>query len=151
MKLNQLRNELTTVSAWKSLLESETEQVDRAGVKAAVIIVRLSDQIDLSSSASTAGNPILKRVIDSWLRPTDRAAHTGTADVSILVTPTAELAETLFRVNQLDSQLSEAGLEATCSFAQRRPEETLVSSWGRAQAELDRAIFRGTLGGCLAV
>lgn len=151
MKLNELQNGLTTVASWRSLLDSETKEVDRAGVKAAVIVVHLAAQLNLSESTGQAGHPIVTRVLKQWLRPTDRAVQTDPEHLSILITPTAELAETVFRVNQLDAAFASSGFDATCSFAQRRPEENLVASWGRAQGELDRVLFCDDLGGCLAL
>ena len=151
MKLNETRTGVTPVSAWRSLLERETREVDRAGVQAAVVVIHLAAPIDLSDSSDTADHSSALQILQEWLRPTDRAALTSEQDLAVLMTPTAELAETVQLVHDIDALLAEAGFEATCSFAQRRPDENLVTSWGRAQAELDRALFGGIHGGCLAL
>lgn len=151
MKLNESRNDLATTSAWRSLLDRETQEMDRAGVKAAVIVIGLREQIDLSDSASNTGHPIVERVLDKWLQPTDRASQTSSTEIAILLSPTADLAQTVARTSELGNALEAAGLQATCSFAQRRTGETLVSSWGRAQSELDRVMFRETLPDFLSV
>ena len=147
----QVNHEPTTTRlapSWREVLDAETTHVDSAGIQAAVVVARLTEPIDLSESDA---NKAADNVLRGCLNPTDRFGRTAPNDFSVLLAPTTELRETIRRVHQINRTLADHGYDAVCSFAHRRPHERLVDSWARAQAELDRRVFRDTHGGGLSI
>ena len=139
MERNGLLPSISLVNDWGETLTYETAEIERAGVNAAVITVRLTaiNADELAVDVRRAASLLKRR-----LRPTDRLGGATSDQLSILVTPTNELIETVDRVRRIDDVLFEHRVPAITAFAHRRPEENLVDTWARSQAELDRCLYR---------
>lgn len=123
---------------WGEALGYETAEVERAGVNAAMISVLLTaTSEDLAIDSRRATSLLTRR-----LRSTDRLAATSADQLSILVTPTNSLTQTMELMNTINAALFDHRIPAVTSFAHRRPNENLVDTWARAQAELDRVMYR---------
>lgn len=127
----------TVSSAWFDALVSETTRLEQLGVQAAMLSVRLHDQHDPARAATQA-----RTLFGLILRPTDRLEQTTPVSFSILLAPQANLTETLGQVNTISNALSNANIDASTGFAQRRHSESLLDTWARAEAQLDRATYR---------
>lgn len=122
---------------WFSELVGGTAHIDSTGVSAAVLSIRLRDDVDLDRRSVQAMN-LLRRMI----RPTDRLGHPAPAAFSVLLVPLESLADTAAHVNSLAQGFENAGIAVSVGFAHRRPTESLLDTWARAEAEVDRATFR---------
>lgn len=124
-------------SAWFDELVSETAKLEQLGVHAAMLAVRLRVPHDTVRAAAQA-----RTLFGLILRPTDRVDQTTPVSFSILLAPQSDLAETVRLSHRIANALTKANIEAATGFAQRRPQESLLDTWARAEAELDRAAYR---------
>lgn len=122
---------------WFSALVTETAEIDHTGVSAAVLSIRLRTEHDLDRKTVQALN-LLRRMI----RPTDRLGHPASSAFSVLLVPLESIADAAAHVNSLAQSLDMAGLDVSVGFAHRRAGESLLDTWARAEAEVDRATFR---------
>lgn len=127
----------STPSAWFDALVSETTKLEQLGVHAAMLSVRLRPSDDTTRAAAQA-----RTLFGLILRPTDRLDQTTPISFSVLLAPQQDLAETIHLSNQIAEALAKANIDASTGFAQRRPQESLLDTWARAEAELDRAAYR---------
>ena len=88
MEMNGTTETTTLVPAWRDLLVRESDEIDHAGVQAAVLSVRLvgTDPAELIDDARRAESLLVRR-----LKPTDRLAVTSQKSFSLLLSPTVEL------------------------------------------------------------
>ncbi len=139
MERNAQRNQAKLVDTWRDLLVHETNEIELAGVNAAVISMRLvQTNVTLLSKDALRTNDLLTGL----LRPTDRIGHPELRSFVVLLSPTNELTQTIERVRLYGQTLSDNGVSALTAFAHRRVNEALVNTWARAEAELDRAHYR---------
>lgn len=124
-------------SAWFDALVGETTQLEQLGVHAAMLSIRLRSTNDPARAAAQA-----RTLFGLILRPTDRVDQTTPISFSILLAPQEDLAATVRRSNEISAALENANIVASTGFAQRRPQESLLDTWARAEAELDRAVYR---------
>ncbi len=127
----------STPSGWFDELVSETTKLEQLGVHAAMLAVRLRAPHDTTRAAAQA-----RTLFGLILRPTDRVDQTTPVSFSVLLAPQDDLAETVRLSNQIAKALADANIVASTGFAQRRPQESLLDTWARAEAELDRAAYR---------
>lgn len=125
--------------AWFDALIAETTVVEQTGVHASMVSIRLqySPDTDMSRLVSQA-----RTLFGLVLRPTDRIEQTASNSFVVLLAPQKDLAETVSLTAQLDAALLRSGILASTGFAQRRPLESLIDTWARAEAQLDRAVYR---------
>jgi len=130
--------EVTTESRrWFDFLVAETTTLDQAGVHAALLSVRIQDDM-VSDRTLTQVRNLLSHV----LSPTDRFAQTSASSFSLLLAPQRDLCETVSEVREIADALHDAGIQASTGFAHRRAAESLLDTWARAEAQLDRAAYR---------
>lgn len=127
----------STTSAWFDALVNETVQIEQLGVHAAMLSIRLRSSDDLLRTAARA-----RTLFGLILRPTDRVGQTTPISFSILLAPQRDLAETVRLSNEISDALQGANIISSTGFAQRRPQESLLDTWARAEAQLDRAEYR---------
>jgi len=141
MSVNEQPNtyaQLTSQSRqWFDFLVAETTTLDQTGVHAALLSVRLHENI-VSDRTRTQLRTLLSHV----LGPTDRVAQTSHSSFSVLLAPQQDLCETVAEVRDIAEALDRAGLRASTGFAHRRASESLLDTWARAEAQLDRAAYR---------
>lgn len=139
MERNAQRNQAKLVDSWRDLLVSETNELEIAGVNAAIVSVRLTadNSTELAEDAVRA-----EHLLSGLLRRTDRLGHPEPNGFVVLLSPTNELTETVDRVRLYGQALFEHRVSALTAFAHRRMGEPLVNTWARAEAELDRAHYR---------
>jgi hypothetical protein len=122
---------------WFDGLVTETTVIENAGVHAAMLSVRLYTTKTPQRVASQ-GHTLFGRI----LRPTDRVEQTSPTTFSILLAPEPDLVGTVVHARAIAEALHAAGLRASTGFAQRRSGESLLDTWARAEAQLDRAVYR---------
>lgn len=122
---------------WFTALVRETAELDRIGVGAAVLSLRLQADGDLERRTTHMLN-LLRRL----LRPTDQVGQSSSTAFSVLLAPLNSIAETASQVHSLTASLSNAGLTVSAGFAHRREGESLLDTWARAEAQSDRAAYR---------
>lgn len=126
----------TTPVAWFDALVRETAAVDETGVHAALV------SIGLREDATDRAVGQLRTLLGRMLAPTDRFEQTSEGSFSVLLAPQVDLYETVSEVRDIAEALERSGLKASTGFAQRRVGESLVDTWARAEAQLDRAAYR---------
>ena len=124
-------------SAWFNALISETVNFEQIGVHAAMLSVRLHPTADPNRAAARA-----RTLLGLVLRPTDRVEQTTPLSFSVLLSPQKDLAETVALATVVSKAFEDADILASTGFAQRRVGESLLDTWARAEAELDRAAYR---------
>lgn len=122
---------------WFTALVRETAELDRTGVGAAVLSLRLTAEGETSRNATQVRH-LLRRL----LRPTDRVGQLSPTVFSVLLAPLDSIADTASQIHALTTALSDAGLTASAGFAHRRDSESLLDTWARADAQSDRAAYR---------
>ena len=123
---------------WFTSLVSDTAELDRTGVNAAVLSIRLQDGGDSLTRRSIHVENLLRRVV----RPTDRVGQMSPTSFSLLLTPLQSIADATSHVHAITKALRAADLTVSAGYAQRRAGESLVDTWARAEAQADRAAFR---------
>lgn len=123
-------------AVWHDALVEETGALDQAGVQAALLSIRLQDATDARSIGQ------LKTLLGRVLSPTDRCEQTSDISFSVLLAPQLDLSETVTEVRDIAEALDRAGIHASTGFAHRRIGESLLDTWARAEAQLDRAAYR---------
>lgn len=138
-----MRASRTQIVGWSDLLVQETAEIDRAGVSAAIVAVRLTadNEADLATDARRAESLLRRR-----LRPSDRFGASSPNSFSLLLSPTNEITETIEQVRNYGKTLFDHRIPARTAFAHRRPHESLVDTWARSEAELDRVLYRSSQG-----
>lgn len=129
--------ETTASSEWFQTLVAETSAVDAAGVHAALLSVRIHESV-----ASERTMKQLRTLLGRILSPTDRVEQTANDSMSVLLAPQKDLRQTVTDVREIADALHRAGLRSSTGFAQRRVGESLLDTWARAEAQLDRASYR---------
>jgi hypothetical protein len=129
---------------WFTSLVHETTQLDRTGVHAAMLSLRVKDDGQIERRASQ-----VKHLLGRLLRPTDQLGQTSPTSFSLLLAPLQSIADTTSHVHMLTEALKSAGLSVWAGYAQRRSGESLLDTWARAEAQADRAAFRSTHSGGL--
>ena len=143
MEINAVRDSSTLVASWRDLLVTETAEVERAGVNAAVVALRLTQK------HGTGHFEDLDRVsglVRRRLRSTDRLGATSQNSFAVLLSPANELTETVETVRRYNALLVDHRIPAFTAFAFRRPSESLIDTWARSEAELDRVLYRSVHG-----
>ena len=125
--------------AWFTTLVHETTLLDQTGVHAAMLSLRVKDDGQMERRASQIEN-----LLGRLLRPTDQLGQTSPTSFSLLLVPLQSIADTTSHVHMLTDALKLAGLSIWAGYAQRRPGESLLDTWARAEAQADRAAFRAT-------
>jgi hypothetical protein len=125
----------TASAAWFDALVNETTTMEHLGVHAAMFSVRLFDS-DTRSAAQA------RTLFGLILRPTDHVEQTSPTSFSLLLAPQKDLAETVVRARAIADAFDDANILASTGFAQRRQGESLLDTWARAEAQLDRAAYR---------
>lgn len=141
MELHASLDTTTLVSAWRDLLVQETTEIDQAGVNAAVVAFRL---VETGESPSSDPGARIGRLVGRRVRSTDRLGATSASSFAMLLSPANALTETVDVVHSYSKVLADHRIPALTAFAFRRPAESLVDTWARAEAELDRAQYRST-------
>ncbi len=126
----------STTTSWLSALDAETATIDKAGVHAALLSIRLHEK----HSDRTLRQ--MHNLLGHLLSPTDRFEQTSDDSFTVLLAPQEDLFETVTEVREIAEALERTGLHASTGFAQRRAGEPLVDTWARAEAQLDRAAYR---------
>lgn len=124
-----------TTAAWFDALVTETSALDQAGVHAALLSIRLRD-----ANERRLGQ--LKTLLGRLLSSTDRFQQTSDSSFSVLLAPQDDLYETVNEVRDIAEALDRSGILASTGFAHRRAGESLLDTWARAEAQLDRAAYR---------
>lgn len=122
---------------WFTALVDETTDLERLGIGAAVLSLRLHADGDVER-CSTHMVHLLRRL----LRPTDRMGRCSTTTFSVLLAPLNTITETASHIHSLTTALDNAGLTVSAGFAHRRAGESLLDTWARAEAQADRAAYR---------
>jgi hypothetical protein len=122
---------------WFTSLVHETTQLERTGVHAAMLSLRVRDDGQIERRASQ-----IQHLLARLLRPTDQLGQTSPTSFSLLLAPLQSIADTTSHVHMLTGALKEAGLSVWAGYAQRRSGESLLDTWARAEAQADRAAFR---------
>ncbi|MFT7473119.1 MAG: hypothetical protein ACI81L_000030 [Verrucomicrobiales bacterium] len=122
---------------WFDGLVTETTVIENAGVHAAMLSVRLY-ATESPQRIASQGRTLFGRI----LRPTDRVEQTSPTTFSILLAPEPDLVGAVVHARAIADGLHSAGLRASTGFAQRRAGESLLDTWARAEAQLDRAVYR---------
>jgi len=122
---------------WQHLLASEGERLDRFGINAALLTIqtRSSDEREILR---------LYRLLEINARNTDQLHRVDERHFALLLTPIEDLTSTVRRANDLHDQANRHNLDGSIGFALRRPQESLLDTWARADAELDRLHFRNS-------
>lgn len=120
---------------WVESLLSDTEVVDHTGVQAAMLSVRLRKSSDRVMTQ-------LQHLLERLMADTDRIEQTSSSSFSVLLTPQPNLHTTVAQVRSIAEAIDAAGIETSTGFAHRRPGESLLDTWARAEAQLDRAAYR---------
>jgi len=127
-------HETTTQATWFDYLVAETPRLDETGVLAALVSVRLA----VSDHEQTQMATLLRRTLAS----TDAFHLVAQGYVSILLAPVASVLDTRDRVEDIQSMLRNFGQYISMGYAIRRPDESLLDTCARADAQADRAAFR---------
>lgn len=122
---------------WFDGLVTETTVIENAGVHAAMLSIRLHTT-DTPNRLAAQCRTLFGRI----LRSTDRVEQTSPTTFSILLAPEPDLVGTVVHSRAIADALHSAGLRASTGFAQRRAGESLLDTWARAEAQLDRAVYR---------
>lgn len=123
--------------AWLESLIADTATLDHAGVHAAMLCVRVREN-HVDDRSMNRLQTLLKRL----LTKTDRLSQTSPSSISVLLAPQRDLQETIAQVRSIAEVLEQSGIEASTGFAHRRAGESLLDTWARAEAQLDRAAYR---------
>lgn len=134
---NSIARDSTASREWFKTLIAETVAVDAAGVHAALLSVRIHESV-----ASERTMKQLRTLLGRILSPTDRVEQTAPDSMSVLLAPQKDLRQTVSEVREIADALHRAGLRSSTGFAQRRVSESLLDTWARAEAQLDRASYR---------
>lgn len=84
----------------------------------------------------------LQHLLERLMADTDRIEQTSSSSFSVLLTPQPNLHTTVAQVRSIAEAIDAAGIETSTGFAHRRPGESLLDTWARAEAQLDRAAYR---------
>lgn len=135
--LEHLETDSAQKPAWFTALVAETATLDQTGVNAAVLSLRLAGGENVDRQATQVTN-LLRRMV----RSTDRIGQTSSTSFSLLLAPLRSIADTTAQVHVITNALRDANISASAGYAQRRPAESLLDTWARAEAQADRAAFR---------
>ncbi len=148
MERTRTHNVANLVADWRELLLTETDELDRAGVHAAIVAIRIEgDNVAAATRSTQRAASLLARRI----RPTDRLGTPDSSSLAVLLSPSIELTQTIEQVRGLSLAMSNHQIQAVTAFAHRRPNEVLLETWARAEAEVDRAIFRRLHGAGISI
>lgn len=138
MNMHRASQTATLATSWRDILIEETIEIEQAGVQAAIVSVRLvCAEHELENDARRAESLLRRR-----LHLTDRVGATREDALAVLLSPTVSLTQTVEQVRSLSSALDSHRIPTFTAFAHRRPDEPLLSTWARAEAEIDRSIYR---------
>ena len=122
---------------WFDTLVAEAAHLDQLGVKSAMVSMHLLANGDPRRAASQA-----RTLFGLTLRPTDRVEQTSSLSFSLLLSPQENLVETVMLTNSIAAKFRKADIRVLSGYAHRRPGESLVTTWARAEAELDCLLYR---------
>ena len=122
---------------WFSTLVRETAELDHTGVSAAVLSIRLPDDVD-----DDRQGPRIHNLLGRLVRQTDCIGQPSDRTFSVLLAPLDSITDTASQVHALTDALERAGFRVVVGFAHRRRDESLLDTWARAEAEADRAAYR---------
>lgn len=135
------RARILPTGSFAETLVAEDARFKEVGVQAAMI--SLDFQTDGSDSAR---DQLIRsraiRFLQARLSSSDLISEVCTHRLSILMAPVESLAALNAFTRDLSLQLEVAGLPAAAGFAHRRQNESLFDTWARADAQVDRIIFR---------
>ena len=121
-----------TASRWSDVLTAETARIEETGVKAAILSIQHGDLDERQTRQ-------LHTLFQRSLTPADRPRIAGDGSLTALLTPVDGLGALQHRLRRLHKAARGHGLEIHIAFALRRPKESLLDTWARADAELDRS------------
>ena len=123
------------VQQWKSFLAAETVRAEETGTAAAIWTIR-PGELDERQSRQ------LDKLIWLSLASTDRLHQTPRGDLCALLMPVGDMMSLQHRAVRLWKAATGHRLDVQIGYARRRPNEALLDTWARSDAELDRAEFR---------
>ncbi len=126
-----------SASRWLDTLISDSSAFDDAGVQAAMLSVRVRNDM-----VSKRTMDQLRTLLSRLLSPTDRLETISDSSISILLAPQPDLQTTVAQVRSIADAVQRSGIHASTGFAHRRVGESLLDTWARAEAQLDRAVYR---------
>lgn len=121
-------------NGWFDLLAAETERLEMTGLLGAVVSVFVNgDERSLRQTENLLGR---------YLTSPSEVSVIDDTSLSVLLVPVFNLSTLNSQVREMSEMLRSAVPSVSVSYALRRPNESLVDTWARADAELDRATFR---------
>lgn len=142
--LSKLQQRETTTTQWPEFLATETERVIETGVHAAILRIALgTEEPRVHDQAAN----LLRRKLD----PTSSFSSHRDGTFTALVVPLLGFVELQARVTRLHTMFSQLRCSPTIGFALRREDESLLDTMARADASVDRELFRREDSGSLLV
>ncbi len=138
MEMDHTTQTASLSGLWRDLLTRETVAVESAGIQAAIVSIRLTGAADELENDARRAESLLRR----RLHRTDQVGATSSDSLSILISPTRDLTNTIEKVRSLAATLARHRIPVLTAFAHRRPGEHLLNTWARAEGEIDRSTFR---------
>lgn len=143
MSTSKSANELsyrhhTSHESWLNTLISEGPRLDETGTKAALFALR----VDKANEREAVQ---LFNLLRAATNRTDQIRQIGDRRYAVLLSPVEDIATVARRAQALQDKARGHNLPATIGFAIRRSHESLLDTWARAEAELDRVQFRNEM------
>ncbi len=128
----------TSHESWLNTLIAEGPRLDETGTKAALFAV------DAAVSSEREATQLFN-LLRASTNGTDQMRQIGAQRYAILLAPIDNITTGARRAQALQDKAQTHKLQATIGFAIRRDQESLLDTWARAEAELDRMQFRNEL------
>lgn len=139
-KLKTIDGRIDAQRSWCNLLTAETVHLDELGLNSGITVIELTGDAEVVIARRRA-----LRILQPILSPTDRCGTISRSRIAVLHSPTESFVQFVRWSGQINKMLSEQDITTAAAFAQRRSDESLLDTFARADAELDRLIFRSEL------
>lgn len=122
---------------WRNVLSTETVRLDQTAIASGIVTIQLLDKDDADAARNRA-----IRLLNVALSPTDRYGELSATRIAVLRSPVESISAFADWVRRISDLLIAGNIDVAVGFAPRRPGEHLLKTLARADAELDRSIFR---------
>lgn len=133
--LSKVQQHEITATRWSRFLDTETHRVRETGVHAAILRISIGN---VEQRVQDHATTLLRRKLDR----TSTFRVDGGGNYTALMVPVPGVVELQARVSELYSMFDELQCSPTIGYALRRDEESLVDTMARADASVDRELFR---------